>query len=268
MHAQIGTVKTDRFAMDYCRFGSGEGTLVILTGLSVQSVMPAADAIAEQYKLLTDAFTVYVFDRKKGPLPVPYTIEDMALDTAEALEALGLGAVEFFGASQGGMMAMELAINRPELVHKLILGSSSACVGQDQFGLFDSWIQLAKAGKTAALYLSFGEALYPREIFEGVKDAWLTAAESVTAAELARFVALAEGLRDFDITEKLERIRCPVLVIGSRRDAVLGGSASEQLAEGLRGSADCQLYMYDGYGHAVYDCAPDYTQRMLRFLTA
>ena len=65
MGIKIETVKTEDFSMDFFRFGEGERTLVILPGLSVQSVMGAADAVAEAYRSLTDRFTIYVFDRRR-----------------------------------------------------------------------------------------------------------------------------------------------------------------------------------------------------------
>ena len=40
---EVGTVTTETFSMDYFRFGQGEKTLVILPGLSVQSVEGFAD---------------------------------------------------------------------------------------------------------------------------------------------------------------------------------------------------------------------------------
>ena len=266
MQVQIGTVDTKNFSMDYCCFGNGKRTLVILPGLSVQSIIPSAAAIAEAYKLLTDDFTIFAFDRRKGVLPDSYTICDMAEDTAESIDALGLKRVDIFGASQGGMMAMEIAVKHPELVHSLLLGSTSACVGADRLPLFEKWIALAREGSAAELYLSFGEAVYPKDVFAGAKDLLIEAAKTVTPAELARFVVLAGSIKSFDLTDELETIACPVLVIGSRTDAVLGGSASEQIAEALKNSSDCQLYLYDDYGHAAYDCAPDYRERMLCFL--
>lgn len=109
MGIRIETVKTERFSMDFFRFGKGEKTLVILPGLSVQSVMGAADAVAGAYRSLTDHFTIYVFDRR-AELPASYSVRDMARDTAEAFRALGLKKVCLFGASQGGMIALALAI--------------------------------------------------------------------------------------------------------------------------------------------------------------
>ena len=59
---------------------------------------------------------------------------------------------------------------------------------------------------------------------------------------------------------------CPVLVIGSNDDKVLGGEASVQIMEALKGKSGCELFMYDGYGHVAYDLAPDYRERMMKFL--
>ena len=98
MGIPIETVKTQRFSMDFFRLGAGEKTLVILPGLSVQSVMGAADAIAEVYQSLADRYTVYVFDRRRE-LPETYSVRDMAQDTAEALQALGLERVPLWGLS-------------------------------------------------------------------------------------------------------------------------------------------------------------------------
>ena len=59
--------------MDFFRFGHGKETLVILPGLSVQSVMVFADAVAEAYQRLANDFTIYVFDyRKRNADCLPY----------------------------------------------------------------------------------------------------------------------------------------------------------------------------------------------------
>ena len=261
MATQIQTVETDSFSMDYFQFGQGEDVFVILPGLSVQSVMGFADAVADAYKLLSDDYTIYVFDRRKE-LPPDYSMHDMARDTAEAFIALGLNRVNLFGASQGGMIAMVIAIEQPELVEKLILGSTSACVENTRAQTIKKWIQLARAGNAKDLYLAFGEAVYPPNVFEQSRALLSEAAESVTHEDLKRFVILAEGIEGFNVRKDLKMIACPVLVIGSKDDRVLGAEASIQIAE----CTDAELYMYEGYRHAAYDTAPDYKERILRFL--
>jgi len=261
----IETVETDGFSMDYFRFGRGDQTLVILPGLSVESVMKYADAVAEAYAPLTEDFTVYVFDRRKE-LPAVYTVRDMARDTAEALRALGLGPVNLFGASQGGMIAMTVAIEDPDLVSRLILGSTAAAVPPERYREIENWIQLAGTGDAEGLYLAFGEAIYPPAVFEQSRALLTESAKGVSEKDLKRFVILAEGIQGFDVEDRLAEIACPVLILGSRDDRVLGGEASERIAARLQGRADTELYMYDGYGHAAYDTAPDYKERILHFL--
>ena len=261
---KIETVQADTFSMDYFRFGSGEKTLVILPGLSVQSVMGAADAIAEAYRPIEDRFTVYVFDRRTD-IPSPYPIRDMARDTAEAFRALGLKDVCLFGASQGGMIALVLAIEYPELVGRMVLGSSSANVQEAQYRVIEKWIRLAKAEDREGLYLAFGREIYPPAVFEQYREALIAAAGTVTDRDLERFVILAEGTKGFDVVKELDRIRCPVLAIGVFEDSVLDSDATMEIAEKLDVRPDFRLYMYTGYGHAAFDTAPDYKERILRF---
>ena len=265
MDIKIDTINTAGFSMDYCRFGSGKGKLLIIPGVSVQSVMLFADAIAQSYRLLTDDYTIYVLDRKKEVVST-YSVETMARDTAEAVQTLGLEKVCVFGASQGGMIAQRIAIEQPELVQKLILGSTAARMTPERLRPIRKWIDLAENGKAEELYLSFGKDIYPQAVYEQVREQLAEAAKTVSQEEMNRFAVIAEGLWGFDSLEDLKRILCPVLVIGSRDDRVLGGDASLEIAEQFKGRPDCELYMYDGYGHACYDTAPDYRERMLRFL--
>ena len=267
MSIPIETVRTDTFTMDFFRFGRGSRTLVILPGLSVQSVMPAADAVAAAYKTLQDEFTIYLFDRRSN-LPPVYTVHDMARDTAEAFRVLGLEKVCLFGASQGGMIALVIALEYPELVDKLVLGSSSAHVREEQFRVLESWIDLAAKKDRAGLYLAFGREIYPPEVFEQARESLLRAAETVTDEDLARFIILAEGTRGFNVLPELGRIRCPVLALGVYEDRVLDADATMEIAEKLDERPDFRLYMYIGYGHAAFDTAPDYRERILRFLNS
>ena len=264
MSIQIETVRTERFSMNYFRFGRGGKTLVILPGLSIQSVMGAADAVAAAYQSLEDRYTIYVFDRR-AELPSLYTVRDMARDTAEAFAALGLRKVCLFGASQGGMIALVLAIEHPELVGKMVLGSSSAHVQQAQYREIEDWVRLAKAGDREGLYLAFGREIYPPEVFKQYRDTLIAAAATVTDAELSRFIILAEGIKDFNVSDELEKIRCPVLALGVYEDAVLDSDATMEIAEKLDDRPDFRLYLYVGYGHAAFDTAPDYRQRILSF---
>ena len=261
---RIETVDAGAFTMDCCRFGQGRETLVILPGISLQRVMESAGAVAGAYRQLAEVFQVCVFERRND-MPEGYTVRDMALDTARAMEALGLGPAHLFGASQGGMMAMTLAIERPELVKRLVLGSTSARISDGRYRrVFGPWARLARAGDAAALCQAFAEAVYPGRTFEKLKPLLPELAKAATAEDLERFAIQTEALEGLDILDGLGRIACPTLVIGGRDDAVVGAAASEAIAARVPGAA---LYLYDGYGHAAYDLARDYKARLLAFLT-
>lgn len=66
-----------------------------------------------------------------------------------------------------------------------------------------------------------------------------------------------------DSYPELHKISCPALVLGGGEDRVLTGGASRELAKAL----GCGLHMYEGLGHAAYDEAGDFNQRILRFFT-
>lgn len=262
---KIETVKTDRFNMNFFRFGHGKRTLVVLPGLSVQSVMLSADAIENAYSLLANDFTVYVFDRRKE-LPPVYSIDDMANDTAQAIAAAGIGQACFFGASQGAMMAMKIAARCPEMAEKLVLASAIEKITDANCEIFEKWIAFAKSGDPEKLYLSFGGSIYPPDVFDFSQSVLAQAAKSVTRDELLRFVILSKSAEGFDATQELEKIACPTLVVGDTDDRVFGGGAALSIFERLKNNPGTQLYLYNGYGHACYDTAPDFKERILRFL--
>ena len=73
----------------------------------------------------------------------PYTIEQLANDTAGLLDALEIRKADVLGLSLGSFIAQQLTITYPEKVNRLILVASS-CGGKDsipkppQFAQFQS----------------------------------------------------------------------------------------------------------------------------------
>ena len=258
----VKTVSDGTMEMDYCVFGSGDRSFVIIPGLSVHSVMGSADAIAGAYSDFTDDYTVYVFDRAKN-IQEGYTVRDMADDTAAAMEALGLSAADVFGASQGGMIAQYLAIDHPELVNKLILGSTLAKPNDTFQAVAGEWITLAEEKDETGLLESFVDSVYSEATLKDYRDTLISSNRGITDEEYERFLILTKACLSFDSSAELSKIQCPVLVLGCEGDQVVTAEGSRQLAEAL----DCELYLYeDSYGHGVYDEAPDYRQRCLDFL--
>ncbi|MBO7093515.1 MAG: alpha/beta hydrolase [Spirochaetia bacterium] len=246
--------------MNYIKFGTGDKILVMLPGLSVKSVLLMGDAVKNAFRAYDKDYTIYLIDRREDVPPV-YTVTDMARDTAEKMKELGLEDVCLFGASQGGMMAMLIAAWYPELVHKLVLGSTADKISDLGNSVIEGWVSLAEKRDGVALYLDFLKKVYPAYLFDQFKDIFIATGKSVTDEEFARFIIIAKGAVDFDATSELDKIKCPVLVVGSEDDAVLGSAPSYDIARRL----GCRIHMYKDYGHDCYDTAPDFRDRMFKF---
>lgn len=261
MNARVNTVSTCDLEMDYIQFGSGKKVFVILPGLSIHSVMGLAGAVATAYECFAQDYTVYLFDRAKN-LHEGYTVRDMASDTAKAMMALNLSKSDIFGASQGGMIAQYLAIDYPQLVHSLVLGSTLAKSNGVFCDVAKQWIELAQKRDERGLLESFVDNVYSSETLKKFREDMICANIGIKEEEYERFLILARACENFDCYDELSKIKCPVLVLGSRGDRVVTALGSEQIAQAL----GCKLYLYDAnYGHGVYDEAPDYKARILDF---
>ena len=78
---------------------------------------------------------------------------------------------------------------------------------------------------------------------------------------MKRFTILARACLTCHAYQDLDKIQCPVFVIGGKHDLVLTGEASEEIAEKL----GCACYMYEDLGHSAYEEAPDFNRRALEF---
>ena len=261
--AYVGTAETEGVRMDYAVFGDGERTFVILPGLSVHSVMGSAEAIAGAYQPFCERYTVYVFDTARD-IREGYTVRDMANDTFAAMKSLGISGADIFGASQGGMIALYLAIDHPEMVNRLIIGSSLAEKNDTFTATVEKWKRLANDRDETGLLESFADSVYSQATLDMYRDYIIESNRGITPEEYERFLIQADACGSFDCTGELDRVKCPVLVLGSEGDRIVTADGSRRIAEAL----GCEIYLYDeSYGHGVYDEAPDYKQRCLDFLT-
>ncbi len=258
---EIITLRINNNSVDYFSFGKGEKAFVIIPGLSLKSVMKSADAVADAYKDFAEKFTVYVFDRAKN-IKDGYSIENMADDTACAMQKLGISGACVFGASQGGMIAQILAAKYPQLVSKLLLGSTLCRMNSTATAVIGEWVSLAEKGDVVALNKNMFNKIYSKELLDSLGDNLMSLLADGTKEEVARLKILAQACLTFDSSAELSKIKCPAFVLSASNDRVLSTDSSKELAEML----DCPIHIFEG-GHAVYDEAPDYKKVMLDFLS-
>ncbi|MBQ9382709.1 MAG: alpha/beta hydrolase [Ruminiclostridium sp.] len=260
MSVTIGTAAANGFTMNYFSFGTGERPLVIIPGISIKSVMESAEFVARAYDMFSEHYTVYVLDRRTE-LPEKYTVDEMGADTAAVMDSLGLRDAYIIGVSQGGCIAQIIAARRPGLVKKMALESTISRLCPESEKVVNEWVELAKKHDKDGLNLVFAKGIYTDSYFERYKDAITVMSRLYTYEELDRFVILAESMSGYTVYDELGKVNCPVLVIGGSEDRIFSPSCFKETAEKLHG----ELHIFEGYGHACYDEAPEAKQLIFEF---
>lgn len=250
--------------MDYVRFGSGQRVLVMLPGLGdgLQTVKGTALPMVLMYRRFAKEFTVYMFSRK-NELPPGHTTRDMARDLAEAMGQLNIDKASILGVSMGGMIAQHLAIDSPEKVKKLILVVTAARPNPLLTESVETWMAQARQGDHTALMDSNVQKLYSDSYYR--KNKWLIPimGKVTKPKSYRRFLVQAEACLTHNAWESLPEIHCPTLVIGGGQDRCLGADASREIAARI---PDAELFLYEQWGHGLYEEAPDFNQRILQYL--
>ncbi|MBR5966634.1 MAG: alpha/beta hydrolase [Treponema sp.] len=262
MEVRATTVQTKSAQCECAVFGNGKKPLVILPGIFNKSLMPLAGAVADRYQKFLDGYKIYLLDRPLEP-PQNCGAAFLAKAAAESLDALGVKGACVVGISAGGIAAQALAKSRPDLAAKLFLGSTCAKMTEAAAALIGNWADLAQEGKAADLNQAFAAAVYSQDFYQKYKDAIFASLDGATCADLKRFATLARAVLDFDATSLLPKIKCPILAVGAGLDKIFGADAAPQIAR-LAGNSS-RSFVYQNYGHAVYDEAPDYVDRIYEF---
>ena len=255
---QIGNTK-----MTYARFGRGGKTMVIIPGLSLRDVKGAGLGLAYMYRKFTKEYTVYVFDRKDD-IPEGYTVKDIADDVAAGMKQLGLKDAYVFGVSQGGMVVQYLALNYPELVKKLVLGVSLSRNNETVVRVMNHWMEQFAEGRYTEFVEDMLRNMYSEAYIRKYSFLFPILIRFSVPKNMERFMRLAKACMTCDTYDRLEEIKCPVLVLGGGKDLVTTGEASVEMAEKL----GCEIFMYEDLGHSAYEEAPDFNDRIYDFFNA
>lgn len=121
---ETGSANINGININYRSQGDGEPLLMISGFGSAQgSWWPQTRIFKKYYRVITfDNRGIGKSDKPAGP----YSTKMMAKDAIGLMDHLGIQRAHVLGASMGGMIAQELAINYPERVSKLVLACTFA----------------------------------------------------------------------------------------------------------------------------------------------
>ena len=224
-----------------------------------------------QLAALGAAYRVVLYDqrgtgRNAEPLPEGYSIGAMAEDVLGIIADLGIARCHFMGHALGGLVGLELALRRPEVLSRLVLVNAWARLDSHTRRCFSVRLDLLHNTGIEAYVRAQPIFLYPA--------AWLSAEAERVQREEEHGIRHFQGketllrrigaLQVFDVADRLASIRTPTLVAASRDDVLVPWTCSAALAAGL---PDATLWVVPEGGHGFSVTEPDpFNAAVLSFL--
>jgi 3-oxoadipate enol-lactonase len=231
----------------YELWGEGETPLVLLHGLgsSADDWMLQLPAFAPHFLcVLPDLRGHGLSDKPDGR----YSISLFADDVAKLLEELGLTPAHVLGLSLGGLVAQQLAIDRPAMVRSLVLINTFpglwppplhvlGMLVRRRGSVLGSQSMAETAGRIAA-------DLFPNAHLDVLRDLTMRrlAANDADAYRRATLAVLR-----FRPGRKLQRVTRPTLIIAGENDRVVPRVYQERLRRQL---PHAQFVLIPNSGHA------------------
>ncbi len=219
--------------------GDGPQTLVMIRGLGSNLT-----AWYEQTPEFAHHYRTVVFDNRgagRTDKPdAPYSIRQMADDTAGLMEALGIRRAALLGISMGGMIAQEFALAHQGRLSCLILGCTNfggSGIVQADANIVAAVVAGEKANaeqrklQTQATFCDETIASHPELIDQHnrVRMQYLIPPFA--------FMRQVGAIQQFDTSARLAEIRVPTLVLAGSGDRLVPPANSRLLAARIPGAA-------------------------------
>jgi len=200
-------------------------TLVLLPPLGV-----AAGALGPMLPALSAAGAVALHDfpgQGLAPAAGRATIADLAAGVVDSLDAAGFGRADVCGFGFGGIVALQMALDHPDRVDRLVVACASAAPGNP-----DGYRARARAVRENGLGGVAGQvvAAWTTEP-DPARDARLAA--MLTSCDAASYAANCEILAGLGIADAIAQVTAPTLVLAATQDRALPPIHSRRLADAI-----------------------------------
>ena len=178
------------------------------------------------------------------------TLTQLGSDLASLMESIGVDRADMAGFSLGGTIAMRMAIDHPEMVHRLVLVGTSSRVGRTAADWYRQRVDMVERNDpdlratldrdTADVYTQA-----PSELDDGLL---IRRQSTADPRGYANACAAMAALNAAPLDPELGRISAPTLIVASELDRHCPPKAAEIIAAGIKGS---RLEVMPGAGHPI-----------------
>jgi pimeloyl-ACP methyl ester carboxylesterase len=209
------------------------------TGLERRMVLSGVGAFAEH-------FTVYVVNGPPG-LPADATMSDIATRYAQAIEHDIGESVCVHGVSTGAAVALQLAIDHPHLVRRLVLAGAACRLSPRGREVNAKAARLTAGGDYRRAMAVMTWPMVPGLLRPPVSALAWALAPLAAPDDPADMLAVAAAESAFDAEADLGKVTAPTLVIGGSADPFSAADAMRRTAEGV---AEGTLALFAGKSHS------------------
>lgn len=262
------TFNTDRITLNVAASNQNGPIVILLHGLTGrwQGYLPIIPDLVQH-------FTIYALDNRghgrSQHTTGHYELADYVADTVTFLQRLKR-PIFLLGHSLGGIIALSVAAQYPELVSKLVL-IDPALIGtnyaptESTLGL-DYFKQLHQLWTNADSPEALAQQLEAHEMMTTMSYAERAAMLFHTDPDVVLAILEKRSIAGYDYVSAMKKLTCPTLFV--RADPTMWSASSDADIEHVKASIANLTYAYmEGAGHSVHVDQPDiFMQHLLKFL--
>ena len=240
-------VTVGKHKIRYLEDGQSDQNLILLHGLGgyAERWLALMPFLSKKYHVFAPDLIGYGQSDKPS---VDYTPEFFVKFVFDFMDALGIKKTSIIGTSLGGQIVAECAATQNPIIEKIIMVSPA--------GIMKKSTPALDAYTMAALYPTKESAKTAYHMMVGpdktVSDISIERFVNNMSKPNAKMVFLSTllGLKNApDITEKLQKINVPVLLVWGKEDKLIPFEYSEKFASAIN---NCTLVPMEGCGHSPY----------------
>ncbi len=195
-----------------------------------------------------------------------WTIGRVAEDLVRFLMGVANGPVVVVGISMGGTLALQLALEHPQWVERLVLANTFACLRPqrlNEMGYLLGRFMVANLRGKEYQAKNVARRIFPKPEQESLRREMI---DRIMLADQRTYRQAMQALALFDVRRRLAEIHMPTLVVSGVNDTTVPLENQKVLADGIAGA---HRVMIPDAGHAVIADQPThFNQCLLQFIGA